>query len=98
MAGGDTSEIQRQLDRMTKGKEEPKTVGDRIKGNMKEHAESLKDTRDNFLVWLLSTVTGWLVILSVVAVIALWIMWGFGSAIGTVAGIWLIYGLYKMFS
>ncbi|MDE5655771.1 MAG: hypothetical protein K2I19_01660 [Muribaculaceae bacterium] len=41
-------------------------------------------------MWLLSTFTGWLLILSVIGFVALWIIKGFGIAIGVVAAVWII--------
>lgn len=73
---------------------EKKTAGQRIKDNLTETKndvkESLVETRDDFLVWLLSTFTGWLLILSVIGFVALWISEGFGIAIGAVAAVWII--------
>lgn len=79
-------------------KKEPATVGDRIKQNMKGHVENLKETRDNFLVWLLSTVKGWLLILSVLAIVVSVFTGGLGATIGVVALVWIIYGVGKLFN
>lgn len=85
-----------QLDHLGEDDKKPQTVGDRIKGNMQEHADHIKTARDNFLVWLLSTITGWLVLLSVIAIVVLSFLWTPSAAIATVVGLWVIYGLGKL--
>ncbi|MDE6859019.1 MAG: hypothetical protein K2J65_01230 [Duncaniella sp.] len=60
-----------------------KTAGQRIKDNLSE-------TKDDILVWLLSSLNGWLLILSIIGFVALWIYAGVGIAFGIVVAVWIL--------
>ncbi len=62
---------------------EKKTAGQRIKDNLSE-------TKDDILVWLLSSLNGWLLILSIIGFVALWIYAGVGIAFGIVVAVWIL--------
>lgn len=79
--------LNQSMERLDSPLDEKKTAGQRIKENL---SESLTETRDDFLVWLLSSLSGWLLILSIIGFVALWIYAGVGVAIGIVAVVWIL--------
>ncbi|MDE6097358.1 MAG: hypothetical protein K2G24_00555 [Muribaculaceae bacterium] len=76
-----------------------KKASERIRENLnskkKDLADYAEEKRDDFIVWLFSTVTGWLFIISLIAFVLVWIFVGLGVAC-IVPVLWLIYFIIQL--
>ena len=68
-------------------------IGDELADKAKRELEGLtrqaKHTRNNVLIWLFTTVKGWLVVLSLIVFAVLWIKTGFWVSLCILAVIWI---------
>lgn len=85
---GSSSEAEKlAMEEYNKRKEEQnRPAGQRI-------SNELKKKRDNFLVWLCTTFTGWCIIISIIGFVVLLATASLGWAIGGVVALWALYGI-----
>lgn len=73
-------------------KEQLGELADNAKEQLSELADEVKETvsetSHNVLVWLFGTFMGWMVLLSVVAFLVIWMFWGFWWGLILLALVW----------
>ena len=76
-----------------------KKASERIRENLNSKKQDITDyageKRDDLVVWLISTVTGWLFIISLIAFVLAWIFIGLGVAC-IIPVLWLIYFIARL--
>lgn len=70
-----------------------RTIGDELAEKAKKELEGLtqpaKRTRNHAIIWLFTTVKGWLIVLSLLVFAVLWLKTGFWVAIVVLAVAWM---------